>query len=144
MNIGEVSKKAALPAKTIRYYEDIGLITPLRDPNGYRCFRDADMHKLAFLGRARTLGFTIEDCRALLALWNDQSRASADVRSIAKEHLAQVEKKISDLQEIRDTLSHLVRECVGDERPDCPILKSLEKFPGQKSPQKIAGAKREA
>ncbi|MFT6024709.1 MAG: MerR family copper efflux transcriptional regulator [Ascidiaceihabitans sp.] len=129
MNIGDVSKKAGLPPKTIRYYEDIGLITPLRDPNGYRSFRDSDMHKLAFLGRARTLGFTIEDCRTLLALWDDQDRASADVRDIAKQHLAQIERKISDLQDIRDTLSHLVRECAGDGRPDCPILKSLETFP---------------
>jgi Cu(I)-responsive transcriptional regulator len=128
MNIGEVSKKAGLPPKTIRYYEDIGLITPLRDPNGYRSFRDGDMHKLAFLGRARALGFTIEDCRNLLALWDDQDRASADVRAIAKEHLAQIESKIADLAAIRDTLSHLVRECAGDGRPDCPILNKLEKF----------------
>lgn len=133
MNIGEVAKKAGLPPKTIRYYEDIGLVKPLRDANGYRSFRDGDMHKLAFVARSRTLGFTIEDCRALLALWDDQRRASADVRAIAKKHLAQIESKISDLQEIRDTLSHLVRECAGDGRPNCPILKSLETLPlGQK------------
>ncbi|MGJ8618329.1 MAG: Cu(I)-responsive transcriptional regulator [Sulfitobacter sp.] len=129
MNIGDVAKKAGLPPKTIRYYEDIGLVKPLRDTNGYRSFRDQDMHKLAFLGRARALGFTIEDCRALLALWNDQDRASSDVRAIAQEHLAQIEQKIADLQDIRDTLSHLMRECAGDDRPDCPILNSLEKFP---------------
>lgn len=129
MNIGDVSKRAGLPPKTIRYYEDIGLVTPERNTNGYRSFRDSDMHKLAFLGRSRALGFTIEDCRNLLALWDDQDRASADVRAIAKEHLAQIESKILDLEEIRDTLSHLVRECSGDGRPDCPILKSLEVFP---------------
>ena len=129
MNIGDVSKRAGLPAKTIRYYEEIGLVTPLRDTNGYRSFRERDIHKLAFLGRARALGFTIEDCRTLLALWDDQDRASADVRAIAKEHLAQIEAKIADLQTIRDTLSHLVRECAGDQRPDCPILETLEKFP---------------
>ena len=129
MNIGEVAKKAGLPPKTIRYYEDIGLVTPLRDTNGYRSFRDSDMHKLAFLGRSRRLGFTIEDCRTLLALWDDQDRASADVRAVAKQHLDQIERKITDLQDIRDTLSHLVRECAGDDRPDCPILKSLETFP---------------
>ena len=129
MNIGDVSKRAGLPAKTIRYYEEIGLISPLRDANGYRSFRERDMHKLAFLGRARALGITIEDCRTLLALWDDQSRASADVRAIAKEHLAQIEAKIADLQTIRDTLSHLVRECAGDQRPDCPILETLEKLP---------------
>lgn len=129
MNIGDVSKRSGLPPKTIRYYEDIGLVTPERTTNGYRSFRDSDMHKLAFLGRSRALGFTIEDCRNLLALWDDQDRASADVRTIAKKHLTQIESKIGDLQEIRDTLSHLVRKCSGDERPDCPILKSLEKFP---------------
>lgn len=129
MNIGDVSKRAGLPTKTIRYYEDIGLITPERSANGYRNFRDSDMHKLAFLGRSRALGFTIEDCRTLLALWDDQKRASADVREVAKDHLAQIERKILDLQDIRDTLSHLVRDCAGDDRPDCPILKSLEEFP---------------
>jgi MerR family copper efflux transcriptional regulator len=86
------------------------------------------MHKLAFLGRSRALGFTIEDCRNLLALWDDQDRASADVRAIAREHLEQIESKIADLNSIRDTLSHLVRECAGDHRPDCPILKKLGNF----------------
>ncbi|UWR25659.1 Cu(I)-responsive transcriptional regulator [Sulfitobacter sp. S223] len=128
MNIGEVSGKTGLPAKTIRYYEDIGLVLPQRDPNGYRSFRDTDVHKLAFLGRSRALGFTIEDCRNLLALWDDQDRASADVRAIATEHLARIEQKITDLEDIRDTLSHLVRECAGDQRPNCPILKKLEEL----------------
>ena len=129
MNIGEVSKRSGLPTKTIRYYEEIGLVTPLRDTNGYRSFRDSDMHKLAFMGRSRALGFTIEDCRNLLALWDDQDRASADVRNIAKGHLAQIESKIVDLQAIQETLTHLVKECAGDDRPDCQILKTLEKFP---------------
>ena len=128
MNIGEVSDKSDLPPKTIRYYEDIGLVKPLRGPNGYRSFRESDMRKLAFLGRSRALGFTIEDCRNLLALWDDQDRASADVRAIAREHLEQIESKIADLNSIRDTLSHLVRECAGDHRPDCPILKKLGNF----------------
>jgi MerR family copper efflux transcriptional regulator len=131
MNIGDVSKRIGLPPNTIRYYEDIGLVNPARDTNGYRSFRARDMHKLAFLGRARALGFTVEDCRNLLALWDDQARASSDVRAIAKEHLAQVENKIVDLQAIRDTLTHLVHECAGDDRPDCPILATLEKFPVQ-------------
>lgn len=126
MNISDVAARANLPAKTIRYYEEIGLIKPLRDSNGYRAFRDSDMHKLAFLGRARALGFTIENCRALLALWEDKSRANADVRAIAKKHLKQIETKIADLTAMRDTLSELVRTCAGNDRPDCPILTSLE------------------
>lgn len=125
MNISDVATRAGLPAKTIRYYEEIGLIKPLRGANGYRAFRDSDVHKLAFLGRARALGFPIETCRALLALWEDKSRASADVRGIAKDHLAQIEAKIADLSAMRDTLSDLVRTCAGNDRPDCPILKSL-------------------
>ncbi|WP_420857443.1 Cu(I)-responsive transcriptional regulator [Marivivens marinus] len=125
MNIGEVAEKTGLPAKTIRYYEDIGLVRPLRGHNGYRQFRDSDAHKLTFLGRARALGFSIEDCRDLLALWEDQDRASADVRQIAKGHLAEIERKITDLSAMRDTLQGLVRACHGDDRPDCPILRGL-------------------
>ncbi len=125
MNIGEVARLAGLPPKTIRYYEDIGLVKPLRDTNGYRAFRDSDMHKLAFLGRSRALGFTIEDCRALMALWEDKARASADVRRIAADHLSQIETKIADLRAMHDTLSHLVSTCAGDDRPDCPILQDL-------------------
>jgi Cu(I)-responsive transcriptional regulator len=126
MNIGDASKRVNLPPKTIRYYEEIGLVTPLRDANGYRVFRDSDLHKLTFLERSRALGFTIEDCRNLLALWGNQTRASADVRRIAKDHLVQIETKINDLAAIRDTLTDLVDACSGDGRPDCPILQGLE------------------
>ncbi|UWQ49000.1 Cu(I)-responsive transcriptional regulator [Leisingera caerulea] len=125
MNIGDVSSRSGLPAKTIRYYEDIGLIKPHRSANGYRCFAETDLHKLAFLGRARALGFTIEDCRTLMALYEDESRASADVKQLALEHLAKIEEKIADLQAMRDTLGELVSSCAGDSRPDCPILKDL-------------------
>jgi len=128
MNIGNVSTLSGLPVKTIRYYEDIGLVSPLRDTNGYRAFREKELHKLAFLGRARSLGFTIEDCRALLALYEDETRASADVKRIANEHLEQIETKIAGLEAMRDTLSHLIDECAGDHRPDCPILKDLGGF----------------
>lgn len=127
MNIGDVATRTGLPAKTIRYYEDIGLITPPRDANGYRAFREADMHKLAFLGRARALGFTIEDCRNLLALWEDKGRASADVKAIAQTHLAEIEHKIAALEDMRSTLATLVSACAGDNRPDCPILKEFAK-----------------
>ncbi len=125
MNIGEVSAQTGLPVKTIRYYEDIDLIKPLRDNNGYRRFRDQDIHKLTFLGRARALGFTIEDCRTLLALYEDETRASSDVKRVARDHLAQIDAKIADLRGMRDTLSHLIDACAGDDRPDCPILKDL-------------------
>lgn len=125
MNIGDVAKQADLPAKTIRYYEEIGLVRPLRDTNGYRAFRESDLHKLVFIGRARALGFSIEDCRALLALWEDTNRASADVRRIAQDHLTKIDSKIADLTRMRETLSTLITCCAGDNRPDCPILSEL-------------------
>ncbi len=125
MNIGKIAERTGLPAKTIRYYEDIGLIHPMRGPNGYRAFVESDYHKLAFLGRARALGFTIEDCRTLLALYEDESRASADVKKLAQQHLTQIDGKLDQLKEMRATLSRLVSSCAGDDRPDCPILSDL-------------------
>ncbi len=125
MNIKNVAEKSGLPAKTIRYYEEIGLIRPLRQANGYRVFRDSDLHKLAFLGRARSLGFSIEDCRALMALYEDKSRASADVKGVALAQLDRIEAKIAELQAMKRTLSDLVTACAGDGRPECPILVGL-------------------
>ncbi len=125
MNIGDAAKQTDIPVKTIRYYEDIGLIRPLRDTNGYRVFRDTDIHKLAFLGRARALGFSIEDCRTLMALYEDETRASADVKRLAQEHLHQIEDKIAQLRSMQATLNELVHACAGDNRPDCPILRDL-------------------
>ena len=125
MNIGDVADLSGLPAKTIRYYEDIGLVEPLRSANGYRSFRQSDVHKLAFLGRARALGFTIEDCRSLLKLYADTDGASAEVKQIAEEHLDRIDRKIAELTEMRATLSHLVDACAGDHRPNCPILADL-------------------
>lgn len=130
MNIGDAARISGLPAKTIRYYEDIGLVLPERRNNGYRNFRDTDLHKLSFLGRARGLGFSIEDCRTLLALYKNDTRASADVKSVAREHLSKIEGKISELQQMHATLSHLVSTCAGDDRPDCPILNDLATPPG--------------
>lgn len=127
MNISEVAERTGLPAKTIRYYEEIGLIQPARGANGYRKFAERDMHKLAFIGRARHLDFSIDDCRNLLALWEDRERSSADVRRIAKNHLVQIEEKLKQLQEMRATLATLVDCCAGDNRPDCPILEDLSK-----------------
>ena len=125
MNIREVSDATGLPAKTIRYYESIDLVTPKRSSNGYRVFSESDLHKLTFLGRSRALGFSIDDCRTLLALYEDEARASSEVREIAQRHLTEIDAKIADLRAMHDTLSHLVRTCAGDDRPDCPILDGL-------------------
>lgn len=125
MNIGNIAQASGLPAKTIRYYEEIGLISPLRGANGYRAFRESDLHKLVFLARARSLGFSIEDCRALLSLYEDRGRASADVKHLAQDHIGRVERKIGELQSMHQSLSDLVRRCHGDASPDCPILDDL-------------------
>ena len=125
MTIKEVAARAGLPVKTIRYYEEIGLIRPGRAANGYRAFSERDVHKLAFLARARSLGFSIEECLALLALYQDESRASADVKRLAAEHLDRIDARIAELQALRATLADLVDACAGDGRPDCPILADL-------------------
>ncbi len=125
MNIGEVAEASGLPAKTIRYYEDIGLVRPPRGPNGYRRFDQRALNKLAFLARARSLGFSIEDCRTLLSLYEDRVRASADVKAVAHEHLDRIDRKLAELETLRRALGDLVARCHGDARPDCPILDGL-------------------
>ena len=142
MNIGEVAERSGLPAKTIRYYEDIGLISPRRDGNGYRAFSAADLHRLTFLGRARGLGFSIEDCRTLLSLYDDPGRAAADVRRVARDHLAQIDARIAALEGMRATLSELVASCAGDSRPDCPILRDLAGREGSAPPLPPAARRR--
>ncbi|WP_299964624.1 Cu(I)-responsive transcriptional regulator [uncultured Roseobacter sp.] len=125
MNISDVAERTGLPVKTVRYYEEIGLITPARAANGYRHFSDTDLHSLAFIGRARSLGFGVEACRSLLRLYDDPARASADVRRLAQTHLEEIDRKIAELEQMRATLSHLVAACAGNDRPDCPILADL-------------------
>lgn len=125
MNIGQASEHSGLPVKTIRYYEDIGLVNAERSDNGYRQFNDVDIHKLRFVQRARGLGFSVEDCRALLTLYEDKHRTSAEVKAIAENHLQAIECKISELQNLRGVLSHLIDHCAGDDRPDCPIIDDL-------------------
>jgi Cu(I)-responsive transcriptional regulator len=125
MNIGEVAERSGVPAKTIRYYEEIGLVRPLRNGNGYRDFAAEELHRLAFLGRARSLGFSLEECRTLLSLYDDHERSSSDVKAIARGHLARIDRKVSELQALSRTLRDLVARCHGDDRPDCPIMEDL-------------------
>ncbi len=125
MNIGDAAATTGLPTKTIRYYEEIGLISPARQENGYRDYDDEDAHRLSFLKRARGLGFSVDECRTLLSLYDDSGRASADVKAIAKRHLTAIEEKIEELRSLHRTLAHLVHRCGGDDRPDCPILDDL-------------------
>ena len=125
MNIGQAAQHANLPPKTIRYYEDIALIKPDRAENGYRDYSEADVHRLRFIQRSRSLGFTIEECRTLLSLYEDKHRASADVKALARQKISEIERKMEELKSLRETLSVLVKHCHGDDRPDCPIIESL-------------------
>ena len=126
MNIGQAAKRTGLSAKMIRYYESIGLLKPAtRTDSGYRLYGPDDLHSLAFIKRSRDLGFSLEEVAKLLTLWQDRQRASADVKALASEHIADLNRRIDELVSLRDTLSELVAHCQGDDRPDCPILKDL-------------------
>ncbi|HCN45452.1 MAG TPA: Cu(I)-responsive transcriptional regulator [Pseudomonas sp.] len=126
MNIGQAAKRTGLSAKMIRYYESIGLLKPAsRSDSGYRLYGQDDLHSLTFIKRSRDLGFSLEEVAKLLTLWQDRQRASADVKALANEHIADLNRRIEELVSLRDTLSELVAHCHGDDRPDCPILKDL-------------------
>lgn len=127
MKIGEISEATGVSQRMIRHYEKIGLIPPAaRRDSGYRDYDQRDVHTLRFIGRARDLGFSIEEIGKLLALWNDRSRASADVKSLALARAAELRRKERELHEMRLSLEHLAESCHGDERPDCPIIGNLE------------------
>lgn len=126
MNIGAASQESGVPRKTIRYYESIGLIPEAsRTQSGYRTYGQTDIDTLRFVQRARGLGFSVRHVGALLGLWNDNERASADVKKLALEHIQEIDHKITELQDIRNTLIHLTERCHGDDRPDCPILEQF-------------------
>lgn len=126
MNIGEAARQSGVSAKMIRYYESIGLIeAPQRTQAQYRVYVGDDLHTLRFIRRARHLGFSLDETRALLALLRDKSRASADVKRLAMDHVRDLEAKAAELQAMADTLRHLAETCQGDSRPDCPILSDL-------------------
>jgi MerR family copper efflux transcriptional regulator len=137
MNIGEASKATGISTKMIRYYEAIGLISnALRTEAGYRVYSDNEIHALRFISRARDLGFSVEQMRDLLALWRDRSRASADVKSIALEHVKALEEKARALQAMSQTLKHLAAHCHGDDRPDCPIIEEFAEAAAAPQPKK--------
>jgi len=126
MQIGEAARLTGVSAKMIRHYESIGLIPSAdRRESNYRDYGHHDVHRLGFIRRARDLGFSIEEIRDLLRLWGDQDRSSADVKALTLGHVSELDRKISLLSEMRDTLTHLADACDGDHRPDCPIIASL-------------------
>jgi MerR family copper efflux transcriptional regulator len=126
MNIGQAATATGVSAKMIRYYESIALIRESRRTDaGYRSYGEDDLHALRFIKRSRTLGFSLEQIRELLSLWQNDSRASADVKAIALAHVSELETRIAELTSMRDTLRHLASTCHGDDKPDCPILQDL-------------------
>jgi MerR family transcriptional regulator, copper efflux regulator len=126
MNIGQAAAASGVSAKMIRYYESIGLLSQVaRTASGYRTYGEDDVHTLRFIRRARDLGFPMAETGRLLALWHDRSRNSAEVKAIASTHIAELERRISDLESMKRTLQRLAKACHGDSRPDCPILDDL-------------------
>ena len=125
-NIGQAAALTGVSAKMIRHYESIGLITPAaRTFANYRLYNEADLHRLRFIKRARSLGFAVKQIEALLALWDDPQRTSAEVKQLARAHAAELGEKIRELQAMQRTLETLARRCQGDGRPTCPILDDL-------------------
>lgn len=125
-NIGEASAATGVSAKMIRHYEGIGLIpAAARTFAGYRLYADADLHRLRFIKRARTLGFAMKQIETLLGLWNDRQRASAEVKQLAQRHADELAAKIAEMQAMQRTLADLARHCQGNQRPECPILDDL-------------------
>jgi len=126
MNIGQAAEAAGVNAKMIRYYESIGLISAAsRTDSGYRQYNEKDIRTLRFIRRSRDLGFSIERIKTLLSLWEDRGRKSADVKQLAGQYIAELDRDIEKLQSIRDQLRHLADCCHGDQRPDCPIIEDL-------------------
>lgn len=135
-NIGEAAKASGVSAKMIRHYEENGLLPRAgRTVAGYRIYRDADIHVLRFVRRARDLGFSLKEIKSLLGLWSNRRRASADVKRLALGHVEALDAKIAEMQAMRRTLAALAANCHGDERPDCPILDDLS---GCEAPRRMA------
>ena len=125
-NIGEAALRSGVSAKMVRHYESLGLLPAVaRTDSGYRRYSDKEVHTLRFIRRARDLGFCMAEIAELLKLWQNRRRASADVKRIAQRHVADLERRISSMAEMRDSLKHLAACCQGDQRPDCPILEEL-------------------
>ena len=139
MNIGQAAAASGVSAKMIRYYESIGLMPKtVRTEAGYRVYSDNDVHVLRFIRRARDLGFSVEQIFDLVSLWRDRERESKDVKTIALEHVAVLERKITELQEMANTLKHLAHHCHGDGRPGCPIIEELASDGPAPPPEKAA------
>jgi len=126
MHIGQAAKASGVSAKMIRHYESVGLFPEAaRTESGYRQYTDKDVSTLKFIRQSRDLGFSIEQIRELLGLWQNRRRPSRQVRALAQAHIQELDAKLQELQSMKATLAHLVHCCHGDDRPDCPIIEAL-------------------
>ncbi len=126
LDIGRASKESGVSVKMIRHYEAIGLMRKVaRTYANYRVYGANDIHTLRFIKRARSLGFSMDDIRELLALWQNKSPPSASVKRIAGGHMEELQRRIAEMQSMVTTLEHLMHNCHGDGRPECPILEDL-------------------
>lgn len=143
--IGQAAKAVDLPTKTVRYYADVGLVTPsTRSQSGYRLYSEREIRKLVFVRRARYFDFSVDECRDLLDLYEDRERSSSDVKRLADQRIAEIEARLAELVCLRDELRHLAHRCNGDDRPDCPIIDGLEAAasPGEPQPSMSSSAAR--
>jgi|TARA_X000000950_G_scaffold182790_1_gene221498 Cu(I)-responsive transcriptional regulator len=126
MQIGEAARRAGLTVKTVRYYANIGMVTPRQDAvTGYRDYGEDDVAKLQFVGKARKFDFSVEECRELLGLYEDRNRPSREVKALTLKKIGEIDARLAELQSLKDELSGLASACDGDHRPDCPILNAL-------------------
>ncbi len=126
MNIGQAADRSGVSAKMVRHYESLGLLPRIRrTESGYRQYAEKEVHTLRFIRSARDLGFSMAEIAELLKLWQNRRRASADVKRIALSHVADLDRRMKELAEMKRTLERLADCCLGDERPDCPILDEL-------------------
>jgi MerR family copper efflux transcriptional regulator len=129
MNIGQAASASGVSAKMIRHYEEVGLVRPpRRTASNYRTYSASDVHVLRFVKRARTLGFSMQDIKELLALWQNKGRPSASVKKIAARHISDLKRKVAEMESMIQALEHLAQNCHGDERPECPILEDLARI----------------
>ena len=140
MNIGQAAKATGVSAKMIRHYESVGLFPQAnRTEAGYRQYGTVEVNTLRFIRQARDLGFSIDQIRELLGLWQDRRRPSRQVKALAQAHIAELDAKLQDLQAMKSTLAHLVHCCHGDDRPECPIIDALAHAGPASPPAALAG-----
>jgi Cu(I)-responsive transcriptional regulator len=127
LNIGQAAAASGVSAKMIRHYEEVGMLPAAkRTESGYRQYGDADVQTLRFIRHSRDLGFSLPEITELLSLWQNRRRSSRQVKALAQAHIEELNEKLKELQAVKATLEHLVHCCHGDDRPDCPIIESLE------------------